>query len=145
MIHIDMKNWYRRLVLYVCATFLLLVSTAETAFEKAQRKTKSKALLLMSINSFFVHLTSECQTPKKIWEKWGLYKSKDFAVRVHKGENALRHDEMRNSIKCFGCGGENHVIRSCSNRKKGHHECRNKPRNSIKYTATPADADGKKN
>ena len=39
-------------------------SSAKSAFKKAQRKTK--ALLVMSINSDLVHLITECQTPKEI-------------------------------------------------------------------------------
>ena len=42
-------------------------SSAQPAFEKTQRKTK--ALLVTSINSFSVHLITECQTPKEIWNK----------------------------------------------------------------------------
>ena len=42
-------------------------SNAQSAFEKAQRKTK--ALLVTSINSDLVHLITECQTPKEIWDK----------------------------------------------------------------------------
>jgi hypothetical protein len=42
-------------------------SSAQTAFEKAQRKTK--APLVMSINSDLVHLITECETPKHIWDK----------------------------------------------------------------------------
>ena len=40
-------------------------SSAKSAFKKAQRKIK--ALLVMSINSDLVHLITECQTPKEIW------------------------------------------------------------------------------
>jgi hypothetical protein len=36
------------------------------------------------------------------------------------------------------------VIRNCPKRKKGQHENRNKPGNSYKHKATPADADGKR-
>jgi hypothetical protein len=42
-------------------------SSAQTAFEKAKRKTK--ALLVTSINSDLVHLITVCQTPKQIWDK----------------------------------------------------------------------------
>ncbi len=42
-------------------------SNAQSAFEKALRKTK--ALLVTSINSDLVHLITECQTPKEIWDK----------------------------------------------------------------------------
>jgi hypothetical protein len=42
-------------------------SSAQTVFEKAQKKTK--ALLVTSINSDLGHLVTECQTPKQIWDK----------------------------------------------------------------------------
>jgi hypothetical protein len=42
-------------------------SSAQTVFEKAQKKTK--ALLVTSINSDLAHLIAECQTPKQIWDK----------------------------------------------------------------------------
>ena len=42
-------------------------SSDQTAFEKVQRKTK--ALFVTSINSDLVHLITECQTPKQIWDK----------------------------------------------------------------------------
>jgi hypothetical protein len=42
-------------------------SSAQTASEKAQRKTK--ALLVTRVNSDLVHLITECQTSKQIWDK----------------------------------------------------------------------------
>ena len=42
-------------------------AAAQSAFEKAQKKTK--ALLVTSIKSDLVHLITECQTPKEIWDK----------------------------------------------------------------------------
>ena len=79
-------------------------------------------------------------------EKRGVYKCKDGGGRVDKGETALQHEKRsRKHIKCFGCGEENHVIRNCPKTKKGQHENRNKPGNSYKHKATPADADGKRN
>ena len=215
-------------------------SSAQSTFEKAVRKTK--ALLVTSINSGLVHLITECQTPKEIWdklkerferntvanklflkqkffsmkmkdsdsvdehlrrmkeitdqlaaikapipedehivalllslprsyntlitaltakgdelslaqvhqalrseeEKRGLSKGKDGGRGTDKGETALQHEKTsRKPIKCFGCGEENHVIRNCPKRKKGKHEYRNKPGNSSKHNAAPADADEK--
>ena len=79
-------------------------------------------------------------------EKRGLYKGKDGGGRVDmNGETALPNEKTsRKPIKCFGCGEENNVIRNCPKRKKGQHENRNKPGNSYKHKATPADADGKR-
>ena len=42
-------------------------ASAQSAFAKAQMKTK--ALLVTSINSDLVHLITECQTAKEIWDK----------------------------------------------------------------------------
>jgi hypothetical protein len=42
--------------------------SAQAIFAKAQRKTK--ALLVTSINSDLVHLITECETPKQIWDKF---------------------------------------------------------------------------
>ena len=70
-------------------------------------------------------------------EQRGLHKSKGSDGRVDRGENAQQHYNMRKSIKFFGCGEENCVIRNCPKRKKGQHECRNKPEKSsyIFYTS----------
>ena len=47
------------------------------------------------------------------------------------------------SLRCFGCREENHVIRNCPKRRKGQHEYRNKPGSLSKQKAALAGADGK--
>ena len=85
------------------------------------------------------------QTLRSEEEKRGLCKGKGSVGRTDKGETALHHEKTsRKPIKCFGCGEENHVIKSCPKRKKGQHEQQNKLGNSLKHKATRANADEKK-
>ena len=78
-------------------------------------------------------------------EKRKQSKGKATGGGTDDGESALQHNKVdRNSIKCYGCGEEGHMVRNCPQKKKKQYrrnENQGKNNKSSKHNATPAHGD----